>query len=239
MLPSTTRSEAFGLVLLEAAKYSKPVITTQLNTGTSFIVKNNYNGFIIEPNNAKQLKDKINILLNDKAKCKIMGSNNYTRLKKNFCSKKMLKNYNLIMSKSISVILPAYNESLSIKKTLLEFHNLYPDLNIFVIDNNSDDDTQKISKETYLEYKISGKIIYEPKKGKANAIRTAFREIDADIYVMCDSDHTYFAEDLKKLIDYYKKNKYDIIIGDRISSGAYANQNKRFLHLLEIDFFQV
>ena len=135
------------------------------------------------------------------------------------------------MSKSIALILPAYNESLSIKKTLLEFHNLYPDLNIFVIDNNSDDDTQKISKETYLEYKISGKIIYEPKKGKANAIRTAFREIDADIYVMCDSDHTYFAEDLKKLIDYYKKNKYDIIIGDRISSGAYANQNKRFLHL--------
>ena len=52
VLPSTTRSEAFGLVLLEAAKYSKPVITTQLNTGTSFIVKNNYNGFIIEPNNA-------------------------------------------------------------------------------------------------------------------------------------------------------------------------------------------
>ena len=50
---------------------------------------------------------------------------------------------------------------------------------------------------------------------------------------------THILEDLKKLIDYYKKNKYDIIIGDRISSGAYANQNKRFLHLLEIDFFQV
>ena len=73
------------------------------------------------------------------------------------------------MSKSIALILPAYNESLSIKKTLLEFHNLYPDLNIFVIDNNSDDDTQKISKETYLEYKFQAKSFMSQRKSKCNS----------------------------------------------------------------------
>lgn len=93
ILPSTERSEAFGIVLLEAAICKKPVLSTLLNTGTSYIIKNNYNGVLIPPNSSKKLSNKINKLLMNKKNLTRMGRNNYIRYKKYFTANLMLNEY--------------------------------------------------------------------------------------------------------------------------------------------------
>ena len=96
VLPSTERSEAFGIVLLEAANYKKPVLTTLIKTGTTYVVKHNYNGIVIKPNDSDLLALKINNLISNKKKLKILGNNNYKRFIKLFTENKMLEKYNKI-----------------------------------------------------------------------------------------------------------------------------------------------
>lgn len=130
----------------------------------------------------------------------------------------------------IAIILPAYNEELTIKDTILSFHKELPDALIVVVDNNSKDETSNISNKTFKEYNINGKLILENRQGKANAVRTAFKEIDADIYVMSDADMTYPASQVHELIEPIKNDNFDLVVGDRHSKGDYAKENKRALH---------
>lgn len=130
----------------------------------------------------------------------------------------------------IAIILPAYNESLTIKDTILSFYNELPTANIVVIDNNSSDDTFKIAEEVFQEYSIDGTLIFEGRQGKGNAIRHAFKQIDADIYVMSDADMTYPAESIHELIKPIENNSADMVVGDRISQGQYKKENKRPFH---------
>jgi len=130
----------------------------------------------------------------------------------------------------IAIILPAYNEALSIKNVILDFHKACPKAKIYVIDNNSSDNTSKIAKKTFKDFNINGKILSEKKQGKANAIKKAFYEIDADIYVMADADLTYLAKDLPKLIKPIIENEADMVVGDRISNKNYKKINERRFH---------
>lgn len=132
--------------------------------------------------------------------------------------------------KKIAVILPAYNESLTIKDTILDFYKELPESIIVVVDNNSTDDTSNIVKEVFKEYKINGKLLFEEKQGKGNAIRQAFRVIEADIYVMCDADTTYPSSLVHQLIEPILKKNVDMCVGDRLSLGDYKKENKRALH---------
>lgn len=132
----------------------------------------------------------------------------------------------------IAIILPAYNESLTIKDTILSFYNELPNAQIVVIDNNSSDDTAKITDETFKQYQINGKLLFENRQGKGNAIRHAFKQIKADIYVMADADMTYPASDIHKLIEPIKKSHCDMVVGDRHSHGDYKKENKRLFHNL-------
>lgn len=103
-------------------------------------------------------------------------------------------------NRSIAVILPAYNEELTIAGTLRAFHAVMPDAFFYVVDNNSTDATAHIAEETLANLGAQGGLLHEARQGKGNAVRRAFFEIDADVYVLVDADMTYPAEALPQLV---------------------------------------
>jgi len=132
--------------------------------------------------------------------------------------------------KTIAVILPAYNEELTIDDTMRAFHAALPEAAIFVVNNRSSDATEAIAKRTLHELGCAGRVINEYRPGKGNAVRRAFIEIDADIYVLSDADLTYPAERARDLIKPVLECVADMVVGDRHSGGHYAAENRRTLH---------
>ncbi len=63
-------------------------------------------------------------------------------------------------------------------------------------------------------------------KEKGNVVRSMFRDIDADIYVMVDGDDTYPAEEVHKLIKPVQEGRADMAIGDRLTNGTYQKKIK-------------
>lgn len=127
------------------------------------------------------------------------------------------------MEKKIAVLIPCYNESKTIEKVVKDYKKTLPEADIYVYDNNSSDGTDEIARK-------AGAIVrYETKQGKGNVIRTMFREIDADCYLMVDGDDTYPAESARKMCDYVLEKNVDMVIGDRLSS-TYFQENKRPFH---------
>lgn len=123
----------------------------------------------------------------------------------------------------IAVLIPCYNESKTIEKVIKDYKNALPNADIYVYDNNSTDGTDEIAKR-------AGAIVrYEPRQGKGNVIRTMFREIDADCYLIIDGDDTYSSKNAKEMCQYVLDGKADMVIGDRLSS-TYFKENKRRFH---------
>ena len=86
------------------------------------------------------------------------------------------------------ILIPCYNEAKTIEKVIDDFKRVMPHADIYVYDNNSTDGTDKIAKE-------AGAIVkYEYQQGKGNVVRSMFREIEADCYIMVDGDDTYPAD---------------------------------------------
>jgi glycosyltransferase involved in cell wall biosynthesis len=130
----------------------------------------------------------------------------------------------------IAIIFPAFNEELTVIDTIISFYNALPEANIWVINNNSTDNTEKLVREFFKSNNINGGLINEFQQGKGAALRRAFLEIDADIYVICDADLTYPAESIHDLIYPVINGQCDISIGDRLKGGFYAKTNKRNFH---------
>ncbi|MDE5758174.1 MAG: glycosyltransferase family 2 protein [Allobaculum sp.] len=125
--------------------------------------------------------------------------------------------------KKIAVLIPCYNESRTIEKVVKDYRAAFKHADIYVYDNNSTDNTDKIARQ-------AGAIVrYEPKQGKGNVVRSMFRDIEADCYVMVDGDDTYPASDAKKLADLVLNDGVDMAIGDRLSS-TYFTENQRPFH---------
>ena len=125
--------------------------------------------------------------------------------------------------KKIAVLIPCYNESQTIAKVIADYRKVLPTADIYVYDNNSSDGTDEIAR-------AAGAIVrYERRQGKGNVIRTMFREINADCYLMIDGDDTYPAEDAAKMVSKVLDEGYDMVIGDRLSS-TYFTENKRPFH---------
>ncbi|MCI8397461.1 MAG: glycosyltransferase [Clostridia bacterium] len=123
-----------------------------------------------------------------------------------------------------AVLIPCYNEELSIEKVVKDFKKELPEAEIYVYDNNSKDKTAEIAEK-------AGAIVrHEYNQGKGNVVRRMFREVEADIYVMVDGDDTYPAEEVHKLIQPVAKGQADMVIGDRLSNGTYKKENKRMFH---------
>ena len=128
-------------------------------------------------------------------------------------------------SKKIVILIPCYNEAKTIEKVVKDYKKELPGADIYVYDNNSIDGTDKIAKK-------AGAIVrYEYKQGKGNVIRSMFRDIDADCYLMIDGDDTYPKENAKEMCDLILSGKADMVIGDRLSS-TYFTENKRPFHNL-------
>ncbi len=123
----------------------------------------------------------------------------------------------------VAVLIPCYNESVTIGKVVRDYREALPEADIYVYDNNSTDGTDRIAKE-------AGAIVrYEKRQGKGNVIRTMFREIDADCYLMIDGDDTYPAENAREMVRCVLEDHVDMVIGDRLSS-TYFTENKRRFH---------
>ncbi len=123
----------------------------------------------------------------------------------------------------IAVLIPCYNESKTIAKVVSDYRAALPEAEIYVYDNNSSDHTDEIARQ-------AGAIVrYERRQGKGNVIRSMFRQIDADCYLMIDGDDTYPAEHAREMVELVVNSGVDMVIGDRLSS-TYFTENKRPFH---------
>ena len=122
-----------------------------------------------------------------------------------------------------AVLIPCYNEAKTIGRVVADFKEIMPHADIYVYDNNSTDNTAELAEQ-------AGAIVrYEHKQGKGNVVRTMFREVDADCYVMVDGDDTYPADFGPRLEQLVLSGKADMAVGDRLSS-TYFTENKRPFH---------
>ena len=125
----------------------------------------------------------------------------------------------------IAVLIPCFNEAKTIEKVVNDYKKALPEADIYVYDNNSKDGTDEVARK-------AGAIVrYETKQGKGNVIRTMFRDIDADCYLLIDGDDTYSAENAREMCEYVLNDNVDMVIGDRLSS-TYFQENKRPFHNL-------
>ena len=129
------------------------------------------------------------------------------------------------MKKKIAVLIPCYNEAKTVEKVVKDYKKALPEADVYVYDNNSSDGTDKIARK-------AGAIVkYEYRQGKGNVIRSMFKDIEADCYLMIDGDDTYPAENAREMCDLVLEGKADMVIGDRLSS-TYFTENKRPFHNL-------
>lgn len=126
--------------------------------------------------------------------------------------------------KKICLLVPCYNEALTIGKVVDDFKRELPDVEIYVYDNNSTDGTAGRARE-------AGAVVRnELRQGKGAVVRSMFRDIEADIYIMVDGDDTYPAVYVKELLAPVLSGEADMVIGDRLSNGSYKKENKRHFH---------
>jgi len=124
----------------------------------------------------------------------------------------------------VAILIPCYNEELTVTKVVTDFKKELPNADIYVYDNNSKDKTALLARE-------AGAIVRpEPKQGKGNVVRSMFRDIEADVYVLVDGDDTYPAEEIHPMIKLIVDRQADMVIGDRLSNGTYSAENKRSFH---------
>jgi glycosyltransferase involved in cell wall biosynthesis len=102
VLPSCQRSEAFGIVLLEAARQSKPMITTELGTATSWVNQHARTGLVVNPNDQAQLEKAMLFMHQFPEIAQKMGALARCRFEATFDITLMAKNYMNIYQKVIS-----------------------------------------------------------------------------------------------------------------------------------------
>ena len=124
----------------------------------------------------------------------------------------------------IAVLIPCLNEALTVAKVVGDFRRALPAATIYVIDNGSTDRTAEIAAAS------GAQVIRETRRGKGIAVRTAFRRIDADFYVMVDGDDTYPAESVGALLEPALAGQADMVVGSRTMAGT-SSQFRRLNRL--------
>ena len=124
----------------------------------------------------------------------------------------------------IAVLIPCYNEEVTIAKVVADFRRELPGAAVYVYDNNSSDRTAELAAAA------GAAVVPEPRQGKGNVVRSMFRDVDADCYLMVDGDDTYPAEAAAALCGPILSGAADMTVGDRLSNGSYAKENKRAGH---------
>jgi len=135
----------------------------------------------------------------------------------------------------VAILLPAYNEEEGLAHVIKGFKKSLPKARIIVCDNNSKDKTTAVAK------KAGAEVYFQPLPGKGNAMRRLFREIDADIYIMCDADGSYDASAAPGLVKRLVDDKLDMIVAARASGDekyrpGHALGNKLFTWVMGAAF---
>ena len=125
--------------------------------------------------------------------------------------------------KKVAVLIPCYNEEKTIEKVVTDARRELPEAVIYVYDNNSTDRTAD------LAARAGAVVRHEYRQGKGNVIRSMFRDVDADCYVMVDGDDTYPMEAAPEMVEKVLQHNADMVVGDRLSS-TYFTENKRPFH---------
>jgi len=142
----------------------------------------------------------------------------------------MINNFKIVLA------IPCLNEETTIAKVIADFKAVFSILSIYVIDNGSTDNTVKIA------IKAGAEVLYEPLRGKGNALRRAFAKINADIYIVVDGDDTYDATAAPNMVQKLIDNKLDMVVGIRKHNNKKAYRsghqlgNKIFNNLFKIMF---
>lgn len=120
------------------------------------------------------------------------------------------------MTTQIAILIPCYNEELTIGDVVRSFRAELPDARIYVFDNNSTDKTVEAALD-------SGAIVMrEPRRGKGFVVQSMFRRVDADVYVMVDGDATYPTELVHQLIAPVTNGEADMVVGSRLHPGLHS-----------------
>ncbi len=124
--------------------------------------------------------------------------------------------------KKIAVLIPCYNEQMTIAKVIADFKAVLPEADIYVYDNNSVDKTIEVAQN-------AGAIVREEhRQGKGNVVRTMFREIDADCYLMVDGDGSHPAKYARQMCDMVLYEGVDMVTGDRLNETYFKHQTRAF-----------
>ena len=122
----------------------------------------------------------------------------------------------------IAVLIPCYNEEKTIGKVIDDFKTALPEAVVYVYDNNSTDKTSDVAEEH------GAVVTKEYRQGKGNVVRTMFRDIDAECYIMIDGDDTYPADKAKEMCSAVMEEGVDMVIGDRLSATYFIENDRRF-----------
>ena len=117
----------------------------------------------------------------------------------------------------IAVLIPCHNEALTVQKVVADFREALPEAEVWVFDNASADAT------ALLAAQAGAQVRHVLAKGKGNAVRAMFRDVDADIYVMVDGDDTYPASAVRSLIEDVAEGRADMVVGTRLESHDRAS----------------
>ena len=126
------------------------------------------------------------------------------------------------INRKIAVIIPCYNEELTVGKVITDIRNTLPEADIFIFDNNSTDRTSEIARSS------GAKVVKEKRQGKGFVVQSMFRKIDADIYVMVDGDDTYDISRITDMIEMVSTDNADMVVGNRLKT--YTTHAFRPLH---------
>ena len=116
----------------------------------------------------------------------------------------------------IAVLVPCYNEAVTIAQVVRDFRQALPQASIHVYDNNSSDDTAGIARQCGAVVRHVGL------QGKGNVIRRMFADIEADVYVMVDGDATYHAPSAPLMVQRMLDDGLDMVVGSRQSDEQAA-----------------
>jgi glycosyltransferase involved in cell wall biosynthesis len=139
----------------------------------------------------------------------------------------------------LAVLIPCFNEELTIADVITEFHSALPLAEIYVFDNNSGDRSVRRATDA------GAHVVHEPRRGKGHVLQSMFRTVDADVYVLVDGDGTYSAAAAQSLIEPILRGRADMVVGSRLHPAATSEFDvlnrwgNRFFVLLSKIFFGI
>lgn len=153
------------------------------------------------------------------------------------CAMKLGSTEEVVPAKSIAILIPCYNEELTVAEVVRQFRSALPHANIYVFDNNSSDRTAELARQA------GARVCYERRQGKGHVVQSMFRQVEADIYVMVDGDGTYPPAAVHELIKPILNREADMVVGSRLHDQSQSQfnwlnllGNKMYLSLLNTIF---